>query len=66
MRCAIPASSRRCAPGPTGRVALTFVQWSEARRQDQSVAWRLIEDAATARHFAQAIADADRRCRAGR
>lgn len=46
--------------GPTGRVALTFVQWSEARRQDQSVAWRVIEDAATARHFAEAIAAADR------
>lgn len=46
--------------GPTGRVALTFVQWSEARRQEQSVAWRVIEDAATARQFAQAIAEADR------
>ena len=48
----------RC--GPTGRVALTFVQWSEARRQEQSVAWRVIEDATTARQFAQAIADAGR------
>ena len=46
--------------GPTGRVALTFVQWSEARRQEQSVAWRVIKDAATAQQFAQAIADADR------
>jgi hypothetical protein len=46
--------------GPAGRVALTFVQWSEARRQEQSVEWRLIEDAATARQFAQAIAAADR------
>jgi hypothetical protein len=46
--------------GPTGRVALTFVQWSEARRQDQSVAWRVIEDAATARQFADAITAADR------
>jgi hypothetical protein len=46
--------------GPTGRVALTFVQWSEARRQEQSVAWRVIQDAAGARQFAQAITDADR------
>jgi hypothetical protein len=46
--------------GPTGRVALTFVQWSEARRQEQSVDWRVIEDAASARQFAEAIADADR------
>jgi hypothetical protein len=46
--------------GPTGRVALTFVQWSEARRQEQSVEWRVIQDAATARRFAQAITDADR------
>ena len=46
--------------GPTGRVALTFVQWSEARRQEQSVAWRVIEDAATARQFADAITAADR------
>jgi hypothetical protein len=46
--------------GPTGRVALTFVQWSEARRQEQSVAWRVIDDAATARQFAEAISGADR------
>ena len=45
--------------GPTGRVALTFVQWSEARRQDQSVAWKMIEDADSAGKFAQAIIDAD-------
>jgi hypothetical protein len=44
--------------GPAGRVALTFVQWSEARRQEQTVDWRLIEDAASAAGFAQAILDA--------
>ena len=44
--------------GPTGRVALTFVQWSEARRQEQSVAWRMIEDAATR----PAIRPGNRRC----
>ena len=52
--------------GPTGRVALTFVQWSEARRQEQSVEWQVVEDAASARQFAQAIADAAARCRGGR
>ncbi len=46
--------------GPTGRVALTFVQWSEMRRQEQSVDWRVIEDAVTARQFAEAIGAADR------
>jgi hypothetical protein len=46
--------------GPTGRVALAFVQWSEARRQEQSVEWRVIEDAASARRFAQAITGAVR------
>jgi hypothetical protein len=46
--------------GPHGRIALTFVQWSEARRQEQSVAWRLIDDAASARQFADAITAAGR------
>jgi hypothetical protein len=44
--------------GPAGRVALTFMQWSEARRQEQTVAWRVIDDAASAAAFAQAILDA--------
>jgi len=44
--------------GPTGRVALTFVQWSEARRQEQTVAWCLIDNAASAAGFAEAIIDA--------
>jgi len=46
--------------GPTGRVALTFVQWSEARRQEQSVEWRVVDDTSTARQFAEAISGADR------
>jgi hypothetical protein len=54
-----PGFAEAVRSGPAGRVALTFVQWSEARRQEQSVAWRLIDDAATARRFAQAITDAD-------
>ena len=46
--------------GLAGRVALTFVQWSEARRQDQSVGWQVIDDAVSARRFAEAITAADR------
>jgi hypothetical protein len=45
--------------GPTGRVAVTFVQWSEARRQDQSVEWRLVDDADSAQRFAEAITAAE-------
>jgi len=45
--------------GPTGRIALTFVQWSEARRQNQAVEWRLVHDAASAEQFAEAMADAE-------
>jgi Protein of unknown function (DUF1194) len=55
-----PGFAEAVRSGPTGRVALTFVQWSEARRQEQSVDWRVVEDAASARQFAQAIADAGR------
>lgn len=44
--------------GPAGRIALTFVQWSEARRQDQSVDWQVIDDQASAHAFAQAIGNA--------
>jgi hypothetical protein len=55
-----PGFLKAVRAGPTGRVALTFVQWSEVRRQAQSVAWRVIEDASGARQFAQAIAGAER------
>jgi hypothetical protein len=41
--------------GPLGRIALTFVQWSEVRRQDQAVGWRIIQDKAGAEAFADAI-----------
>jgi len=44
--------------GPTGRMAMTFVQWSEARRQEQTIAWRLIDDAASAADFAASITGA--------
>ncbi len=44
--------------GYHGRIALTFVEWTDARRQDQIVHWSVIEDAAAAHGFAQAIQDA--------
>jgi len=46
--------------GRTGRIALTFVQWAEAERHEQSVGWQVIHDVATAARFADAIAAADR------
>ncbi len=44
--------------GRHGRIALTFIEWTDARRQDQVVGWRVIEDEAGAHAFAQAIHDA--------
>jgi len=44
--------------GRHGRIAATFVEWSDAHRQDQAAGWSVIEDAASAHEFAQAIGDA--------
>lgn len=44
--------------GYRGRIALTFVEWTDVRRQDQIVKWSVIEDEASAHGFAQAIQDA--------
>jgi len=44
--------------GRHGRIGLTFVEWTDARRQDQVVGWRVIEDESSANSFAQAIHDA--------
>src|SRR5690348_5070411 len=44
--------------GSNGRIALTFVEWTDARRQDQVVGWRVIEQAADAFAFAKTIQDA--------
>jgi uncharacterized protein DUF1194 len=46
--------------GRHGRIGLTYVQWTDARRQDQAVGWRVIEDAAGAHAFAQSMHDAMR------
>jgi hypothetical protein len=44
--------------GRRGRIALTFVTWTDARRQDQVVPWRVIQDQAGASAFAKAVQDA--------
>jgi hypothetical protein len=44
--------------GRHGRVALTFVEWTDMRRQDQVVGWTVIEDKAGAFAFAKEIHDA--------
>ncbi|MGA8196997.1 MAG: DUF1194 domain-containing protein [Acetobacteraceae bacterium] len=44
--------------GLHGRVALTFMEWTDARRQEQVVGWSVIQDEAGAQAFAMAIHDA--------
>jgi hypothetical protein len=46
--------------GPIGRIALTFVEWSEARRQTQAVGWRVIQDRKDANDFVEALLHAER------
>jgi hypothetical protein len=41
--------------GNHGQIALTYVTWTDARRQDQVVGWRVIRDTAGADAFAKAI-----------
>jgi hypothetical protein len=41
-----------------GRIALTFVEWTDVRRQEQVVGWTVIDDTTAARAFGQAIRDA--------
>ncbi len=50
---AITAGSRQA-------MAVTYLQWSGAREQQQIVGWHLITDRASAAHFADALAAADR------
>src|SRR5450631_3832382 len=44
--------------GLHGRVALTFMEWTDARRQEQVVGWTVIENETGAQAFAKAIHDA--------
>ena len=46
--------------GRRGRIGLTFVTWTDARRQDQTVPWQVIEDEAGAERFCRGVQDAPR------
>jgi hypothetical protein len=46
--------------GRHGRIALTFIEWTDARRQDQVAGWSVIEDTAGANAFARTVHDAMR------
>jgi hypothetical protein len=51
--------------GATGAVAVTYIQWSGAREQQQIIGWQLINDRASAARFAAALAATDRVVAAG-
>lgn len=44
--------------GQTGRIAVTYVEWAGSDYQRTVVAWSVIEDAASARAFAERLAEA--------
>ncbi len=44
--------------GARGRIGLTFVTWTDARRQEQTVPWQVIDDAAAAERFCQGVQNA--------
>ena len=46
--------------GRRGRIGLTFVTWTDARRQDQTVPWQVIEDEAGVERFCRGVQDAPR------
>jgi len=46
--------------GRLGRIAATFVQWSDVGRQTQAVEWTVVSDARTAQGFSRALIDAVR------
>jgi len=46
--------------GRHGRIATTFVQWSDSDRQTQAVDWTLVSDAETAQGFSRALVEAVR------
>jgi hypothetical protein len=53
-----PAFIEAIRGGRRGRIGLTYVTWTDARRQDQVVPWRVIADQADAFAFVQAMQDA--------
>ena len=50
-----PSFTQAVQGGRHGRIALTFVEWTDARRQDQVVGWTVIEDEASAHSFATTV-----------
>jgi hypothetical protein len=46
--------------GGVGAMAVTYLQWSGSREQEQIVGWRLLTDRASAQRFADELAAADR------
>jgi hypothetical protein len=46
--------------GGGGSLAVTYIQWSGAREQQQIIGWRVIHDATSARAFADELAAAER------
>lgn len=50
-----PAFVEVVRAGPLGRIALTYLEWSGPRFQSVVVPWRIIDDAASARAFADAL-----------
>ena len=57
---ATPRLLRAVREGRFGRIAATFVQWSDAGRQMQAVEWTLISDPASALGFSRALTEAER------
>jgi hypothetical protein len=53
-----PAFIEAIRGGRRGCIGLTYVTWTDARRQDQVVPWRVIADRPSALAFAQAMQDA--------
>ena len=53
-----PAFIEAIRGGRRGCIGLTYVTWTDARRQDQVVSWRVIADQSSALAFAQAMQDA--------
>ena len=55
-----PRVIRAIRSGPLGRIAVSYIEWADADTQSTVVDWMLIEDAASARAFAEALAAAPR------
>ena len=56
-----PAVVRAIRSTLTGKVAMTYVEWAGAEAQEVVVPWTLLEDDASARAFAAAVAEAPAR-----